>query len=133
MGNGHTLNLLRDRHQALQEGEIPEMENPSTSIKGVASMGIPMDLPRRRRRSPGLKPGGYAALLLAVCRTHGPCTTSELIVRAWEAHPGLFGLRGFQLLHPDSNKVATYLFGARGLIRRGLLRRRVDGRLEATP
>lgn len=69
--------------------------------------------------------------LLLVARDYGkPITPEMLAVRAWEAFPEAFGLRGFERLHPDNNKVNATLCGSKGLVARGFLRRLADGRLE---
>lgn len=48
-------------------------------------------------------------------------TPQELAVRAWKMFPALFGLPGFEELHPDSKKVEAVLYGTKGLVRQGCL------------
>lgn len=53
-----------------------------------------------------------------------PFSAERLIVTAWEMFPHELGLKGYVNLHPDSNKVITYIVGERGLVRRGYLTKR---------
>jgi hypothetical protein len=48
-------------------------------------------------------------------------TTEELVVAVWLGSPETFGLKGYELSYPDSNKVIVQLCGKNGLVARGLL------------
>jgi hypothetical protein len=48
-------------------------------------------------------------------------TVEDLIVRSWEQFPESFSLRGYQTLHPDSNRVLAKLSGTDGLCGLGWL------------
>lgn len=71
------------------------------------------------------------AVLAALELADRPLSPPELVLASWRASPELFGLRGHEGEHPDSNRVLSYLYGRRGLVRRGLVRRLEDGRFEA--
>ena len=69
--------------------------------------------------------GCAAQRLLEVARAlPQPFTIEELVVAAWRAYPHVFGLRGWAGQYPSDNTVKTYLYGRRGLISRGFLRKR---------
>jgi hypothetical protein len=48
-----------------------------------------------------------------------PFSAEALIVNAWRQYPQAFGLKGFEELYPDSNKVLAGIMGEKGLPRRG--------------
>jgi len=48
-------------------------------------------------------------------------TAESLLVTAWKADKRAFGLRGFEAVHPDSNKLYTKIDGKDGLVAKGLL------------
>ncbi len=50
-----------------------------------------------------------------------PFTAEALIVAAWQKYPRTFGLKGFEDLYPDSNKVLASIMGEKGLARKGWL------------
>jgi hypothetical protein len=54
-------------------------------------------------------------------------TLSDLVVQSWKLDPEHVGLTGYP--YPDSRKVATVLYGAKGLIERGQLRKLINDRL----
>ncbi len=61
-----------------------------------------------------------AKLLDAARRIPGSFTLTRLVLVAWEFYPDTFGLEGCPE-HPSDNKVRTLLYGAKGLLRRGLI------------
>ena len=68
--------------------------------------------------------GCAAQRLLEVARAlPQPFTVEALVVAAWVAYPHVFGLRGWAGQYPSDNTVKTYLYGRRGLIGRGFLRK----------
>lgn len=50
-------------------------------------------------------------------------TTAQLAVRAWRNYPDVFGLQGFEHSHPDNKKVESSVFGQRGLVSLGLMKK----------
>ena len=48
-------------------------------------------------------------------------TAEALLMAAWKADKRAFGLRGFEEVHPDSNKLFTKIDGRDGLVAKGLL------------
>lgn len=46
-------------------------------------------------------------------------TAEELVVRAFELDPQRFGLDGYKVLYPDSQKIMVALSGSKGLVGRG--------------
>ena len=80
--------------------------------------------PRPRR-----SPVSQTTLLLEVARAMvQPFTREQLVIAAWREYPEIFGLKGFS--HPDSHKVSSALYGAKGLIARKMLTRLADGKFE---
>jgi hypothetical protein len=56
--------------------------------------------------------------LLEVAATlEQPFSAEDLVVAAWRAHPAQFGLRGFEQVSADNNKVLAFLMGRnRGMV-----------------
>ncbi len=50
-----------------------------------------------------------------------PFSAEALIVAAWQKYPRTFGLKGFEDMYPDSNKVLSSIMGEKGLARKGWL------------
>ncbi len=48
-----------------------------------------------------------------------PFSAEALIVASWKKYPKTFGLKGFDEIYPDSNKVLAGIMGEKGLPRRG--------------
>ena len=48
-----------------------------------------------------------------------PFSAEALIVAAWQKYPRTFGLKGYEELYPDSNKVLAGIMGEKGLPKRG--------------
>ncbi len=61
-----------------------------------------------------------ARLLDAARRIPGSFTLTRLVLVAWEAYPETFGLNDCPE-HPSDAKVRMSLYGAKGLLRRGLI------------
>jgi hypothetical protein len=69
-----------------------------------------------------LRASGHWLTLLRVARSiPQPFTLNDISVAVWRACPGFFGMRGYP--YPDNHKVHYILYGTRGLIARGLIRR----------
>jgi hypothetical protein len=70
---------------------------------------------------------GKAAVVLAVARTlPQPFRLNDLSVACHKHDPGFFGMEGYKH-HPDNHKIHSFLYGRRGLIRRGHLERIAEG------
>jgi hypothetical protein len=69
-----------------------------------------------------LRASGHWLTLLRVARSiPQPFTLNDVSVAVWRACPDFFGMRGYP--YPDNHKVHYILYGTRGLIARGLIRR----------
>jgi hypothetical protein len=80
----------------------------------------------RRRSITRLRSSGHWLTLLRVARTiPQPFTLNDISVAVWRAHPEVFGMRGYP--HPDNHKVHYILYGSRGLIAKGILKRVREG------
>ncbi len=85
------------------------------------------DRQRSRRRSISrLRATGHWLTLLRVARTiPQPFTLNDISVAVWRARPEVFGMRGYP--HPDNHKVHYILYGSRGLIAKGIIKRVREG------
>ncbi|HLJ92565.1 MAG TPA: hypothetical protein VKU02_05155 [Gemmataceae bacterium] len=73
-----------------------------------------------------LRSSGHWLTLLRVARTiPQPFTLNDISVAVWKACPEFFGMRGYP--YPDNHKVHFILYGQRGLIAKGLIRRIQQG------
>ena len=73
-----------------------------------------------------LRGSGHWLTLLRVARTiPQPFTLNDISVAVWKACPEFFGMRGYPF--PDNHKVHFILYGQRGLIAKGLIRRIQQG------
>ena len=80
----------------------------------------------RRRTYKRLQSGGHWLALLRVARgIPQPFTLNDISVAVWKAHPDAFGMKGYPF--PDNHKVHYILYGARGLIAKGIIRRLRQG------
>jgi hypothetical protein len=69
-----------------------------------------------------LRASGHWLTLLRVARTIAqPFTLNDISVAVWRACPDFFGMKGYP--YPDNHKVHYILYGDRGLIAKGLIRR----------
>jgi hypothetical protein len=75
---------------------------------------------RRARAS-----GHWLTLLRAGRTLPQPFTLNDVSVAAWRACPEFFGMKGYP--YPDNHKVHYILYGERGLIAKGLIRRVQQG------
>lgn len=70
---------------------------------------------------------GRAAVVLAVAKTlEQPFRLNDLSVACHKHDPDYFGMDGYSH-HPDNHKIHSFLYGKRGLIRRGFLERVDEG------
>src|SRR5581483_79257 len=80
----------------------------------------------RRRTLKKLRASGHWLTLLRVARTiPQPFTLNDISVAVWHACPEFFGMKGYP--YPDNHKVHYILYGDRGLIAKGLIRRVQQG------
>jgi hypothetical protein len=85
------------------------------------------DRDRSRRRSiTRHRSSGHWLALLRVARTiPQPFTLNDISVAVWRQHPEFFGMKGYP--YPDNHKVHYILYGTRGLIAKGIIRRVREG------
>src|SRR5580658_4544772 len=85
------------------------------------------DMERSRRQTfKKLRASGHWLTLLRVARTISqPFTLNDISVAVWKACPDFFGMKGYP--YPDNHKVHYILYGDRGLIAKGLMRRVSQG------
>jgi hypothetical protein len=80
----------------------------------------------RQRVLKRLRGSGHWLTLLRVARTiPQPFTLNDISVAVWKACPEFFGMKGYPF--PDNHKVHFILYGQRGLIAKGLIRRVDEG------
>ena len=80
----------------------------------------------RRETFKRLRASGHWLTLLRVARTiPQPFTLNDISVAVWTACPQFFGMKGYP--YPDNHKVHYILYGSRGLIARGIIRRVREG------
>ena len=80
----------------------------------------------RRQTLRRLRGSGHWLTLLRVARTiPQPFTLNDISVAVWRACPEFFGMKGYP--YPDNHKVHFILYGQRGLIAKGLIRRVQQG------
>src|SRR3984893_11026921 len=73
-----------------------------------------------------LRGSGHWLTLLRVARTiPQPFTLNDISVAVWKSCPEFFGMKGYP--YPDNHKVHYILYGDRGLIAKGLIRRVEQG------
>ena len=76
----------------------------------------------RRQTFKRLRASGHWLTLLRVARSiPQPFTLNDISVAVWKACPEFFGMRGYP--YPDNHKVHYILYGTRGLIAKGIIRR----------
>lgn len=80
----------------------------------------------RRRSITRLRASGQWLTLLRVARTiPQPFTLNDISVAVWRAWPEVFGMKGYP--YPDNHKVHYILYGSRGLIAKGIIKRVQEG------
>ena len=80
----------------------------------------------RRRTIKRLRASGHWLTLLRVARSiPQPFTLNDISVAVWRDCPDFFGMKGYP--YPDNHKVHYILYGSRGLIARGVIRRVREG------
>jgi hypothetical protein len=80
----------------------------------------------RHRAIKRLRGSGHWLTLLRVARgIPQPFTLNDISVAVWKTCPEFFGMKGYP--YPDNHKVHFILYGQRGLIAKGLIRRVQQG------
>jgi hypothetical protein len=80
----------------------------------------------RRQALARHRSSGHWLTLLRVARTiPQPFTLNDISVAVWRAQPEIFGMRGYP--YPDNHKVHYILYGSRGLIAKGIIKRVREG------
>jgi hypothetical protein len=80
----------------------------------------------RRRSIKRVRASGHWLTLLRVAHEiPQPFTLNDISVAVWRACPEFFGMKGYP--YPDNHKVHYILYGSRGLIARGIIRRVREG------
>ena len=80
----------------------------------------------RKQTIKRLRASGHWLTLLRVARTiPQPFTLNDISVAVWRACPEFFGMKGYPF--PDNHKVHYILYGDRGLIAKGQIRRVQQG------
>jgi hypothetical protein len=80
----------------------------------------------RRKALKHLRASGHWLTLLQVARTiPQPFTLNDISVAVWRACPEFFGMKGYP--YPDNHKVHYILYGEKGLIAKGMIRRVSQG------
>ncbi len=81
----------------------------------------------RRRKYDALLATGMAAVVLEVARSlPQPFRLNDLAVACHRRDAAFFGMAGYAH-HPDNHKLHSFLYGRRGLVRRGHLERVAEG------
>jgi hypothetical protein len=76
----------------------------------------------RRQTFKRLRASGHWLTLLRVARSiPQPFTLNDISVAVWKVCPEFFGMRGYP--YPDNHKVHYILYGTRGLVAKGIIRR----------
>jgi hypothetical protein len=76
----------------------------------------------RRETFRKLRASGHWLTLLRVARTiPQPFTLNDISVAVWRVCPEFFGMKGYP--YPDNHKVHYILYGNRGLIAKGIVKR----------
>ena len=81
------------------------------------------DMERSRKETfKKLRASGHWLTLLRVARSiPQPFTLNDISIAVWKACPEFFGMRGYP--YPDNHKVHYILYGTRGLIAKGIIKR----------
>lgn len=110
--------------QALREDEAEVQRRLANGTPAANSPRLP--LPQSPRETRLTKHGQVSAinvLLRALAALPQPCSYADLILACWRASPMQFGLPGYESDYPDTNRVGSVLYGHRGAIGQGLVRR----------
>jgi hypothetical protein len=104
---------------------LPVVAAPTAEV--VDEDDEPADKEKSRRTAiKRLRAGGHWLTLLQVARTIAqPFTLNDISVAVWRSCPDFFGMKGYP--YPDNHKVHYILYGDRGLIAKGLIRRVSQG------
>lgn len=132
-GLGVSGAVLREVPPVLAPGKVLESTTPATSTpRAPRGRSVP------RVTLPAVRLGTIRGTILrAACELAAGSTLARVdiaavAVRAWRLDPQRFGLRGYEDLHPDANRVYAKLSGADGLVALGLLSRTGFGVVSVT-
>ena len=95
-------------------------ESKETFRENLAKADAQQQTIRRLRSS-----GHWRTLLRVAGTIPQPFTLNDISVAVWKACPEFFGMKGYP--YPDNHKVHFILYGQRGLIAKGLIRRVQQG------
>lgn len=103
--------------------EIGRVHDPDTATASPAEKPRRISPPPQPRASlhPETVRGRILIAAALVCegKLTRPVSNADVIVRAWQEWPEAFGLTGYSLAHPDSNRVLAKLAGRGGLVEEG--------------
>ena len=101
--------------------------NKDTPAGSARAAGVFSCAPLARRQAiKKLRSSGHWLTLLRVARTIAqPFTLNDISVAVWRACPEFFGMKGYP--YPDNHKVHYILYGTRGLIAKGIIKRLRQG------
>lgn len=107
--------------------DYAEGKKPRADTRPPSDAAAEADRDQTRRQAiRKLRSSGHWQTLLRVARTiPQPFTLNDISVAVWRACPEFFGMRGYPF--PDNHKVHYILYGDRGLIAKGLVRRVKQG------
>lgn len=117
--------------------EIGRVYDPDTAVAAPAEkprrISLPPQPPRASLHAETVRGRILiAAALVCAGKLTRPVSNADVIVRAWQEWPEAFGLTGYSLAHPDSNRVLAKLAGRGGLVEEGWLSRPSAGELLLT-
>src|SRR5262249_40311707 len=114
----------RGRHRMVQQRTLWDQADKRTEREPFREKANKDD--SRRQVLKRLRGSGHWLTLLRVARTiPQPFTLNDISVAVWKACPEFFGMKGYP--YPDNHKVHFILYGQRGLIAKGLIRRVQQG------
>lgn len=122
--------LLREVPPVVGPGKVLEASTPASSA--------PREPVALRPAPAGIQPGTIRGIILrAACELAAGSTLTRIalaavVVRAWRLDTARLGLRGYEELHPDANRVYAKLSGTEGLVELGLLERTGFGVVSVT-
>ena len=107
--------------------EHKELWDFAEAVENRAALQDREDRERTRKETiKKLRASGHWLTLLRVARTiPQPFTLNDISVAVWRACPDFFGMKGYP--YPDNHKVHYILYGDRGLIAKGMIRRVSQG------
>lgn len=106
------------------------MRDVETALTVVESLGDALALPEARTKRPRPSRAKITltvrqTILVAVWRHRAmhPTPAVEVVLLAWRMNPRMFGMKGYEEKHPDTNKVLAKLSGKGNLSAWGWMER----------